>query len=295
MQQKRHLQDTQRELEECYMVNDTTFDALERKTKIMENVTESAEEFQPVTTSQIDVVIAVDEITSLVANLGSLSSKEPTPRLRGLSVVTATPESPSESIDKTTASLLEQKYIVVAGYIRRVLPHLQAPFVKIPSSVSLTVLDYYHQSQLDGVLEDEELQKLSLDLVNRSDYEFLNFVDKLMKSKLKEQIWLKCDEQSSGVIDERRFMYFWIIPVTLFKVAEYQKENNTKEKPELDNADIKRECKHMASWIIWRYGTLSDGRFSFKLEQDGYHEKVTDYLQSYVDAQGKVRDRYDNI
>ena len=147
MQQKRELQDTQRALEECYMVNDTTFDALDRKTKILDEIDDA---FQPVVSSQIDVVLAVDEITASISSLGTISTVEPKPRLRGLSVV-ASPEPTTETTrvvdrDGNTVTLLEQKYIIVAGYIRRVLPHLQAPFVKIPSSVSLTVLDYYHQS-----------------------------------------------------------------------------------------------------------------------------------------------------
>jgi len=309
MTQKRELQDTQRALEECYMINDTTFDALERKTKILEEAGDF-ESFHPATTPTVELVLDIDAITECIAVAGSIAesatpppadTKQESPptlsKLRGLSVVAPDSDTEPESAHSlhrvrrrpsSATTLIDVHSVVVAGFIRRVLPSLHKEFVKVPAKISWTVLNYYFQSQLDSILEDEALKTLSLDLVNRDDFEFLNFVERVLNSRLKEQIWKKCDEEGTGTIDERKFMYFWMIPVTLFKVSEFQRLNDTKAKPELDNAEIKRECKHLATWIIWRFGTLRDGRFSFSLQREGYTERVMEFLQSYADAKGKV-------
>merc|ERR550525_711646 len=86
-----------------------------------------------------------------------------------------------------------------------------------------------------AILEDPKLKQLSVDLVTSSKGEFVKFVNKILKSKLKDKIWKKCDSKGTGQIDEQKFMFFWILPVTLFKVAQFQRKNKTKTKPKMDD------------------------------------------------------------
>merc|ERR1719273_1517667 len=139
------------------------------------------------------------------------------------------------------------------------------------------------------ILEDAKLKQMSVDLVTGSNGEFVKFVKKILKSKLKDKIWKKCDSKGTGQIDEEKFMFFWILPVTLFKVHQFQRKNKTKQKPQLEDKELRRECVHLASWIIHKHGTpRADGGFSFLLKEEGYNKVVVEYVRQYAQAKGEV-------
>ncbi len=107
------------------------------------------------------------------------------------------------------------------------------------------------------ILEDPKLKALSVELVTGSKGEFVKFVKKILNSKLKDKIWLKCDSKGTGVIDEEKFMFFWILPVTLFKVAQFQRKNKTKEKHQPDAEQLRRDIQHLATvCVCWCDGVV---------------------------------------
>eukprot|EP01084_Bolivina_argentea_P080451 145724_1 len=61
-----------------------------------------------------------------------------------------------------------------------------------------------HQ-QMIKILEDNNLRKRSVELVTSDNNEFIKFLKKILKSKLKEKIWSKCDPNNTGKIGAEKF------------------------------------------------------------------------------------------
>eukprot|EP00483_Globobulimina_turgida_P004799 UN04808 len=88
-------------------------------------------------------------------------------------------------------------------------------------------------------------------------------------------------------------MDFWTLPVTLFKVAIFQGKNKNKQKPKLDQKEIKKDFMHLATWIVRRYGQKqSDGGATFVLIKANFAKNIVDYVKSYADAKGELYEKY---
>ena len=143
------------------------------------------------------------------------------------------------------------------------------------------------------ILENDDLRQRSVKLVTSDNNEFIKFLKKILKSKLNEKIWSKCDPNGSGKIETEKFMYFWTLPVTLFKVAVFQRRNNTKEKPKLDQKELKKEFTHLATWIIRKYGERGDdGGSTFTLTKENFAKDIVDYVKKYAESKGVLDDDY---
>jgi len=165
--------------------------------------------------------------------------------------------------------------------------HARATSSAVPANIG-------GQNAMRSALDDPALQALSVQLVTAYNGKFIKFVEKLLKSKLKDKIWSKCDSMGEGRIDGEKFMYFWILPVTLFKVARHQKQTKTKGRPKLDDKAMRREVRHLAVWIIRRYGVRQeDGSYSFILEREGFDKKIMKYLKEYAATKGAVAEEED--
>jgi len=147
-------------------------------------------------------------------------------------------------------------------------------------------------------LENDDLRQRSVQvkLVTSDNNEFIKFLKKILKSKLNEKIWSKCDPNSTGKIETEKFMYFWTLPVTLFKVAVFQRKNNTKEKPKLDQKELKKEFTHLATWIIRRYGQKQDdGGSTFTLTKENFAKDIVEYVKKYAEVKGELYEDYGSI
>jgi len=144
------------------------------------------------------------------------------------------------------------------------------------------------------ILENEELKQRSIRLVNGDNQEFIKFLKKILKSKLKEKIWAKCDQNNTGEINTEKFMYFWTLPVTLFKVAVHQRVNGKDAgKPKVDQKELKLEFQHLATWIVRRYGEKeSDDTSSFVLKKEHFDTDIVEYVQAYAAVSGELYEEY---
>ena len=139
------------------------------------------------------------------------------------------------------------------------------------------------------ILRDDELRKISLKLVTANNNEFIEFSNKMLKSKLSEKLWDKGDRDSSGQIETEEFKSFFVLPVTLYKIAVYQRNNNTKEKPKLNDAKVRKDFLHLTTWIMIKYGKLqNDGHYEFTLDKENFADKIVGYLKTYADCKGKL-------
>eukprot|EP01084_Bolivina_argentea_P023726 44317_1 len=141
----------------------------------------------------------------------------------------------------------------------------------------------------NDILESAELRQRSVALVTGDDREFIKFLKKILKSKLNEKIWAKCDPKGTKRIETDKFLYFWTLPTTLFKVAIYQRKHGNKKKPKLDQKELKKDFTHLATWIIRREGEeQEDGSYAFVLTKDNFSKDIVDYVRAYADCEGKL-------
>lgn len=194
------------------------------------------------------------------------------------------PDSP-ESGNNRFATPIQPKRLTVTGYIREaqeLLPFQESTMFNIPSSIGELVLKYYFGSDLDIILEDLSLRILSLELVISPGNKFVGFLKQMLDLDLKDKIWGFADQEGKGVIDEEMITKFWYGAAVLFVRA-------TNHFP-FCVIRLRKSVKHLATWIIWKYGELQPtGKYMFRLDQEGFRDKVIEYLQSYIDVKGALQ------
>ena len=186
----------------------------------------------------------------------------------------------------------ERQKNIVNGYIREYQSLLQTDnnlYNNIPQLIWVICLSYYALNKQILILEDVELKNKSIELVTGNDNDFIKFLIKILRSKLKDRIWGKCDPNKNNEISTEKFVYFWLLPVTLFKVAVHQRETKDNTKPKLDQKQFKKEYIHFATWIIRTKGEIqNDGAAKFVLKKENYNEKLIDYAKQYAHAKGEI-------
>merc|ERR1712048_1201186 len=134
---------------------------------------------------------------------------------------------------------------------------------------------------MGDILKNETLKQRSLHLITNDDNEFIQFLQKIFKTKLNEKIWNKCDPQNDGEIGTKMFMFLWSLPVTLFHVAMHQRKHGNESKPELDPKEIELDYLHLATWIVHKYGQQNK---AFILRKESFAENLIKYVTAYADA-----------
>lgn len=82
----------------------------------------------------------------------------------------------------------------------------------------------------------------------------VQFLIKYLKSKVIEQMWKKLDKNGTGTTDAQGLHELLSFTVILFKVKEHQVKTGTKDRPKLNNREIKEDITHLTAWITRTYG-----------------------------------------
>eukprot|EP01084_Bolivina_argentea_P296941 511502_1 len=215
-----------------------------------------------------------------------------------------------------TKVIRQNEQDIVFGYLRicQYLLPMNQPYFQIVDIIQIIILLFYANlrivetneflcangelmriSDTSGnhrqiiTLNNDDLRKRSIELITMHNNEFIKFLKKVLKSTLAEKIWCKCDPNNTEKIGTEKFVYFWTLPVTLFKVALYQRKHGNKEKPKLNHNELKKDFIHLATWVIRKYGEKqTDGTAIFVLKRDNYTKKIVEYVKNYVDHKGEL-------
>eukprot|EP00485_Elphidium_margaritaceum_P019914 CAMPEP_0202728660 /NCGR_PEP_ID=MMETSP1385-20130828/185739_1 /ASSEMBLY_ACC=CAM_ASM_000861 /TAXON_ID=933848 /ORGANISM="Elphidium margaritaceum" /LENGTH=446 /DNA_ID=CAMNT_0049394911 /DNA_START=48 /DNA_END=1388 /DNA_ORIENTATION=- len=142
------------------------------------------------------------------------------------------------------------------------------------------------------------------------DKGLITFFAKYMNEKIVDQIFVKSGEaqksdttmitNASGLVNVLSFA------VILYKVKVHHVTNG-KDRPKIDNADIKNSVKFLAIWIVRSYGIKTNhpqinaekekaeySVYEFKCSKDEFAANIVSYLTAFVETDGKHSDSKKN-
>ena len=161
----------------------------------------------------------------------------------------------------------------------------------IPEVIMQICTIFYYDNRQVSILQNEQLRALSVKLVTSDGNEFIRFMTKFLRTQRCQQLWDKIDTKGKGKIDTKQFEHFWTQPTVFFKVSMYQRRTRTENTPKWrDMKNVKKEHKHLAMWIIRKYGERqSDETYSFTLKHKNFANVIVGYLYKYAKVKGELK------
>jgi len=167
------------------------------------------------------------------------------------------------------------------------------------------------------ILNNAQLKEKSLALLaeklriskSSADTGVVTFFTKYLNEKTVSQIFEKSGKAQQSdpnlILSATGLVNVLSFSVILYKVKVHQVMNG-KERPKIDNAEIKNTVKYLAIWIVRTYGMKAQeedkyvdsasGRsydvYRFKLSKEQFAVKISEYLKEFAKQQGKHSDSH---
>ncbi len=159
-----------------------------------------------------------------------------------------------------------------------------------PSPISRSTSSKPKYDNLDlqeEIVNDDTKREQSLAIFTSENGGLITFLEKYLKSKIVEKMWIKLDSKQRGYIEITSFPDLIAFVVILYKVKVHQQKTKSKTKPAMDNKQVRAEIEHIAIWMAKTY-VYQDN--IFKLTQDDFQNKFASWAQEYVDVDGVLMD-----